>query len=371
MVTDSGPAHDARSVLEAPLDSLPSPEDVVRAAMAWHFDERTGSPFWLQRARSLPFDPRTDIRTPADLAHFPDVSAEWREVPVEDLIPRGCANGRPVVVYESGGTTGAPKRVATAGAVRPEEAWMSWLFDLHGVPHGANWLHVGPTGPHLFGLGLASVCRTRGGIFYSIDLDPRWVKKCIAEGRAEDAGRYAKHLIQQAATVLSTQRIEVMSITPPLLEGMSGNPQLAELIRAKVKAIVWAGTSMSTESRRLLETEILPNVRLIGLYGNTMMGGAVQRPRQPGDTEDCVMQAFYPYVQLSVIDPKTRAEVPHGQRGQVLMNRLDREVFLPNVPERDSVLRIAPVPGFPGDGVADVQPLAVAADDDDVIEGVY
>ena len=39
------------SVLDAPPDSKLDPEEFVRAAMAWHFDPETGSPFWLERAR--------------------------------------------------------------------------------------------------------------------------------------------------------------------------------------------------------------------------------------------------------------------------------------------------------------------------------
>ena len=40
-------------VLDLPYDVSPDPEEFIRAAMEWHFDPETGSPFWLDRARSL------------------------------------------------------------------------------------------------------------------------------------------------------------------------------------------------------------------------------------------------------------------------------------------------------------------------------
>jgi hypothetical protein len=351
------------------MGALPSPDQVVQAAMAWHFDEKTGSPFWLERARSLPFDPRTDIRTVADLKHFPNVSAEWRNVPAEDLIPRGSIGLGTTMVYESGGTTGAPKRTVEVGGWR-QEAWSSWMLDQHAIPHGINWLHIAPTGPHLFGEATARLADRRGGIFFSVDLDPRWVKKCIGEKRPEEAARYGKHLLEQAAWVLKTQRIGLINTTPPLLEAIAGYPPLADLVRAKVKALTWAGTAMSKETRRLLENEVFPGIPIVGIYGNTMMGAAPQRPRRPGDTEDCVFQPFHPYVQLSVVDPKTKADVAYGQRGQILLHRIERDVFLPNSLERDSAILVPQVPGFGGPGVADVQTFA-AFDDAEVIEGVY
>ena len=33
----------------------------VRETVAWHFDPATGSPFWLERAKSFDFDPVKDV----------------------------------------------------------------------------------------------------------------------------------------------------------------------------------------------------------------------------------------------------------------------------------------------------------------------
>ena len=42
----------------------------VREVVHWHFDPETGCPFWLERAKTLDFDPRTDIKTYDDLERF-------------------------------------------------------------------------------------------------------------------------------------------------------------------------------------------------------------------------------------------------------------------------------------------------------------
>ena len=102
------------SLLDVPRDAPPEdPEAYLRAAIAWHFGEDTGSPFWLRAAKTLDFDPLTDVNTFADLRLFPNLLNELRSVPVEDLIPRGYGSPPPVPqIFESGGTTGAPKRTA-------------------------------------------------------------------------------------------------------------------------------------------------------------------------------------------------------------------------------------------------------------------
>jgi hypothetical protein len=106
------PKKPSFSILDAPASARPDPDEFVQAAMQWHFSEETGSAFWLSKASSLGFDPRHEVKSTGDLARFPNIVNELRDVPAEDLIPRGY-KGRPdvVSVFESGGTTGAPKRV--------------------------------------------------------------------------------------------------------------------------------------------------------------------------------------------------------------------------------------------------------------------
>src|SRR4051812_15195150 len=72
------------ALLDVPRDRAPQDADAyLRTAMAWHFGEDTGSRFWLDAAKSLDFDPLTDVTTFDELRQFPNLVDELRSVPVE------------------------------------------------------------------------------------------------------------------------------------------------------------------------------------------------------------------------------------------------------------------------------------------------
>jgi hypothetical protein len=133
--------HHTDAVLDRPADQVPETQELIEAAMQWHFGSQTGSRYWLERAKTLDFDPRRDVHTHADLRLFPNVVDELRDVQVNDLIPRGYGSTDDLLgVFESGGTTGAPKRVICMAD------WMErWLA--FSTP---NWrraaAHAAPTG---------------------------------------------------------------------------------------------------------------------------------------------------------------------------------------------------------------------------------
>ncbi len=196
------------------------------------------------------------------------------------------------------------------------------------------------------------------------------MKKLIASGRADLADDYAEHLVDQAAFVLRTQDIGVMTITPPLLERLARRDELVDLVNEKVRAIRWGGTQMDADSRHLYRTEIFPGIPLYGHYGSTMILGIAGQRFGPGDDDPCVFDTFSPYVTFSVVDPATGEPVAHGQRGQVVMNHVSKGLLLPNNPERDLATRVESPAGGVGDSVADIAPMA-RFDDETVIEGVY
>ncbi|MEH0547960.1 phenazine antibiotic biosynthesis protein [Streptomyces sp. B21-105] len=359
-------------VLDLPLDVRPEPDELVQAAMEWHFNPDTGSRFWLERAKTLPFDPRSDVRTHEDLKLFPNVAAELRDVRAEDLIPRGYGQRPDVIgVFESGGTTGAPKRVVLLQDwLQRMVHWSNTNLDAHGFPAGANWLGLVPTGPHIVGEYFRRSATSHGRRGFTIDLDPRWVKKLISGGRSADADAYAEHLIDQAAFVLRTQDIGVLTITPPLLERIARRDDLAELVNEKVRAVRWGGTQLDPDSRYLYKTEVFPKTVLCGNYGSTMiLGFAGERPDLPEDA-GCVFDSYSPYVTFSVVDPETLRPVAYGDRGRVLVHHVSKSFFLPNNLERDVATRIEPLAGQIGDAVADIAPVATF-ENEAVIEGVY
>ncbi|MET9508569.1 AMP-binding protein [Streptomyces flavidovirens] len=345
--------------------------EFVREMMKWHFSPETGSPFWLKRAKTLDFDPLTDVRDFDDLGLFPNVVDELRDVGVRELIPLGYGDEHDARVYESGGTTGQPKRVMfTAEWERRSIEWFSERLDAHDVPRNIDWLSAVPSGPHNVGAMAAQTAAARGGLNFGIDLDPRWVKKLLAEGRRDMAGAYTDHLIEQIGYILSSQDVGVLFATPPMLEHLAQHDDLVELVNRKIRTIIWGGTHLDADTRDLLRDEVFPSTKLVGGYGSTMMlGTSVERPGLRDD-EPCVFDSFAPYTTFRVIDPETGQVVPYGERGQVVVNHMSRAALLVNNIERDCATRIAPAAGSIGDSVADVAPAASfggAA----VIEGVY
>ncbi len=332
----------------------------VQALIRWHFDPATGSPYWLRRATTLPFDPLTEIRSFDDLSRFPDVADEWRQIPAGDLIPAGATTD--FAVWETGGTTGPPTRIIdgverTRGIERIDA-----ILDQHHFPRSPSghpgWLHLGPTGPHLVGTNVGRLARRRGYLSYTIDLDPRWVKRLYREERPQDARHYMQHLVDQALNLLRTQPVQVLSATPPILQALCEQPEAYAHLAGSVRGIIWFGTSLSPEALRLLEEELLPNARLVGWYGNTLMGIACQRPRRPGDPHPCIFTPPVPGAILRLVDPADPIRrVAPGEEGQVRISLLNRELFLPWHLERDRAVRVASAQPDLWDDVANVAPL--------------
>jgi phenylacetate-coenzyme A ligase PaaK-like adenylate-forming protein len=359
-------------VLDVPFDVQPDPDEFIRAAMDWHFSPTTGSRFWLERTKSLEFDPRADVKRFEDLPLFPNVANELRDVRAQDLIPQGYGPNPEVIgVFESGGTTGAPKRIVLLGDWCDHLlAWYAAYMDARGMPRNCNWLVMIPSGPHVVGELWRRLAAALGGLSFMIDLDPRWVKRLIAAGKADEAEAYGEYLIDQAALVLQTQDVDILLCTPPLLERLARREDLVELVRQKVQAIEWVGTHMDADTRQLYRTEVFPGLALAGGYGTTL--GLAGLPERPGlDNDDpCIFDPFSPYTTFSVVEPATGHTVAYGERGQVLMNHVSKSFLLPNNLERDLATRIRPLEGQIGDSIADVTPLE-RFDDEPVIEGVY
>lgn len=351
-------------------DVAVDPDDYISALMTWHFGAETGSPYWLRRAQSLDFDPIKDVRTFADLGLFPNVINEFREIPVEDLIPRGLdgEDRRIAGIYESGGTTGAPKRFVMF------DSWMEFMLgwdEFHYAQLGTmNTLAIAPSGPHMFGEFASRRARRHNGVRFTVDLDPRWIKQLIARGDTEEADRYAEHLIDQAAHILSTQSVGILLTTPPLLERIARRDGLVELVRQQVKFICWTGAHLDADSRDIFTQEIFPGIPFKGSYGSTtILGMSRERPDERPDGL-AVFDPPSPYIAFRVVHPETGVDVEFGERGQVVMNHLTKYALMPNNLERDTALKVEPLTGTLGCAVADVSPVTTF-DNNSVIEGVY
>ncbi|MFY1669641.1 hypothetical protein ACN27G_06740 [Plantactinospora sp. WMMB334] len=378
-------------------------DELVRAVLRWHFDPATGSPFWRDMARRLDFDPLRDVTGRADLARFPDVSTALTRVAVEELVPRGCAGER-LRVFESGGTLGPPKRIVELGSRRRALDWVDSVLRRHGDARhtsdadrdrngadrtrggadrngggadrngggGGHWLHVGPTGPHIVGRSVGLLAARHGATCCYVDFDPRWVRRVLADGDRATARAYIAHVLDQAEEVLRTQNVTVMFATPPVIEAACRRRELEKLLVKRLRLLIWSGTSIGDETLRLLSEEIFPDIPVVGIYGNSLMGIAPQRPRAADDEPACVFQPYHPYALVEVVDPeRPERAVGYGERGRVRVNLLTRDMFLPAVLERDTAIRVAPAAGYDGDGLAGIRPYTPAKAGGTLIEGVY
>jgi phenylacetate-coenzyme A ligase PaaK-like adenylate-forming protein len=357
------------SLLDVPRSvRIEDPEAYLHAAMSWHFGEDTGSRFWLRIAQRLDFNPLTDVRTFTDLRLFPNLVNELRDVPVEDLIPRGYGSPPPLPqIFESGGTTGPPKRTAQLPDwIAQVVQWQSEDFATGGFVPGKGFLCLMPSGPHGVGYFSRLVAERLGAVFHAIDIDPRWVKTVAARNAAAEVAAYVEHVIQQAVFVLQTQNVANLHTTPPLLEAIARNDRVVDLVNDKIRYLLLSGAHVDLDTLDLLR-EIFPNTTITMAFGSTMvLSQAVTRT----DGDSFVFDPRTPYVVFWVVDPDTGEQVPYGQQGQVVMNHISKGMFIPNNLERDLAIRMPGPAGQLSDSVSAVRPVATF-EGDAVIEGVY
>ena len=261
------------SLLDVPRSvPIDDPEAYLRAAIAWHFGEETGSAFWLRAAKTLDFDPLTDVTTFTDLRLFPNLLTELRNVPVEDLIPRGYGSPPPVPqVFESGGTTGAPKRTAQLPDwVAQVTEWQTEDFATGGFVRGQGFLCLMPSGPHGVSYFSRRVSERLGAAFHAIDIDPRWVKKIGARNAVAEVAAYLDHVLEQATHVLQTQNVANLHATPPMLEAIARNDDLVDLVNAKIRYLLLSGAHVDADTLDLLDGLLARRVPIdaLGLQGH-------------------------------------------------------------------------------------------------------
>jgi phenylacetate-coenzyme A ligase PaaK-like adenylate-forming protein len=341
----------------------------VREVVQWHFNPETGAPFWLEFARRAGFDPRREVQGYEDLGRFGGFEDEWlRGGPVQKWIPRGLA-GRPVYVFETGGSTGVPKARISIDDFRTDyEMFSATLPDEH-FPKGADWLHVGPSGPRRLRLAVEHLAQYRGGICFMVDLDPRWVIKLIKMGEMAMMEKYKQHVVDQALTLLKAHdNIRCLFTTPKLLEALSEKVSLKKM---GIKGVFCGGTEMTPQFHRFAVEELLDGVYFAPTYGNTLMGLAVHKPRtRPDDPWDILYYPPAPRAMIEVVDPdRPERVVDYGKTGRVRLTTLTREFFMPRFLERDEAEREPPCEAYPWDGVRNVRPFSRFQTA--VVEGVY
>src|SRR5262245_8180742 len=254
----------------------------VREIVDWHFDPATGCPFWLDFAAKTGWDPRRDVKGFAGLERFGPFQDEWlRGGPVQRWIPRGLA-GKPVFVFETGGTTGVPKTRVAFDDFRTDYELFSETLPDEFFPKGSNWLMLGPSGPRRLRLSVEHLAQYRGGICFCVDLDPRWVIRLIQKGWGEHLQAYKDHVIDQAVTILGAGHdIHCLFATPKLLEALALRLEAngKTLRKAGITGIFSGGTEFTPQWNRFAQEELLDGAYMTPTYGNTLLGLAASGPR--------------------------------------------------------------------------------------------
>jgi hypothetical protein len=355
----------------------------VREITQWHFSPDTGTPFWIEKAKTYKFNPLKDVQGFADLKLFPLFEDEWlRASPSTDIsqwVPRAYWGKKPVYVFETGGTTGIPK-----SRIVVEDHWidyemMSETLPDEYFPKGSHWLMLGPSGPRRLRLAIEHLAQHRGGICFSVDLDPRWVVKSLKARRIAEAEAYKEHCIDQALTILAAgHKIKCMFTTPKLLAALDqalragkleekrreiGFPvpegSLRSIPDAGITGIFSGGTEFTPQfTREACEEMLEGRTYMTPTYGNTLMGLACSKPVGPEDGYKISYYAPQPRAAVQVVDFNDYTKVvDYGKTGRALLTTLTKEFFMPLFPERDEGEREPPFEKFPWDGISGVRPF--------------
>jgi phenylacetate-coenzyme A ligase PaaK-like adenylate-forming protein len=346
----------------------------VREIVAWHFNPKTGAPFWLEKAKSFNFDPLKDVRGLADLNKFGLFEDDWlRGGPVRRFLPKALWD-KPTYVFETGGTTGIPKSRVVVDDFRIDyEQFSDSLPDKY-FPKGSNWMMLGPSGPRRLRLAVEHLCQTRGGICFCVDLDPRWVVKLIKKGWMEHLKAYQEHVIDQALTILSAGHdVKCLFTTPKLLDALAGRLEKdgSSIAGTGITGIFCGGTEMTSQWIRFAIEELLGRgVYIAPTYGNTLMGLAASEMPTAEQNYKIAYYAPQPRAAVQVVDfDDPDKVVDYGQSGRVMLTTLTKELFIPRFLERDEGEREPPSAKYPWDGVSGVKPFrGIAAQ---TVVGVY
>jgi phenylacetate-coenzyme A ligase PaaK-like adenylate-forming protein len=337
----------------------------VKEIVQWHFSPETGTPFWLDKAEALDFDPVQEVQTFADLSKLPLFEDEWlRGGPVRRWVPLAYAE-RPIFVFETGGTTGVPKsRIAIEDFRVDYELFSDTLPDEY-FPPASNWLMLGPSGPRRLRLAVEHLAQYRGGICFCVDLDPRWVIKLIDKGWSEHLESYKSHVVDQAVTILQAGHdIKCMFGTPKLIEALALTleEQGTTIHEMGIQGIFSGGTEFTPQWTRFAVEELLDGAYITPTYGNTLMGLAASKPVSAEEGYKITYYAPQPRAVIQVVDPDDPTRiVEYGETGRVKLTTLTREFFVPGFLERDEGEREPPYDAYPWDGVSGVRPFGQLA----------
>jgi hypothetical protein len=343
-------------------------ETRLRTVLDLHFHPAHGSQYWLRRQEELGWNVCDRVRSLDDLDQLgPTPLDDLRRFPIRDFIPQAFHRRLDrFLVGETAGTSGAPRPTA----YREDEFQAAFIDPFLRVaaatdfPRGEPWLWVGPSGPHIIGKVVRELARQTDGMDpWSVDFDPRWVKRLAAGSLARQ--RYLDHVTEQALDVLNREQIGVLFLTPPALTALA--TRMTDRQREAIHGIHYGGLSIAPESMNEFRA-MFPNAVHLAGYGNTLFGvlmEAVDQPRHNLDYYPLGDRLRFRVLPWQAADTCADSLEP-GQRGRVVFDRLDESCLLVGVMERDEATVVplsaaARALGGTQDGLRDPRPPAALA----------
>ncbi len=323
-------------------------DEWIKHVINIHIDHRGGSPFWIDRAKRLNFDPlKKTYRRYEDLMEFGIMREhELAGRPLMDFIPKRFWHRRSeFIIGETGGTSGLIKTTAYSHK-EFREAFVDNFVSVakkRGFIEGVNWLYLGPTGPHIIGKAASACARAMSSIEpFMVDFDPRWFGKLPLNSIPRR--RYVEHILSQAIRIIRTQHIEVIFATPKIIESLI--PLLSDKERDRIRGVHFGGMPLDKDLYRRLHKEVFRDAVFISGYGNTLFGVALEI-----ETDESYDITYYPFGKRLLFEVVKSSEpetiVNNGEEGRLIFSRFDETFMIINLLERDIVTKVESNLNFP------------------------
>lgn len=338
-------------------------------------DPDLGSPFMIKSATEKGVQ-KGDVTSWEELAeHFgPTDPNTFRDHSVKYTITKWAYDykknhpGAELSIVETGGTTGLPKKgIQLGNLTRTDFENMNWynindtsfellvklnleVFKDFNIPLGLNWLVIVPTGPHTIGKYFIKTWeRDVSDLIYTIDLDPRFIKKAMMAD-PKIGGMYLQHLQDQTMNIVKQEFPNIQGIftTGVLLEKMF--PMVQRLRQqGDLQAIAHGGTPMPEETYKILTEDL--GLPVTGYYGQSLFGTLFQTSELDGFNID-----YYPHPRFSTFvisdENDISSRVNFGEVGTVTSQRVSPETVIPALVQNGDLGEfIKPKGRFSGTGV--------------------
>ena len=326
--------------------------------LAIHFDPNLGTPYWLDRQHQLGIDARKDIRSIDTLSLLGEMSQ--RDLAGQDLrafIPRRFHDQmHRFIIGQTGGTTGDGVWTAYLDHEFVQAFITPFVIAAKHLkfPTRAQWLFVGPSGPHIIGKVIGALANAMESADpFTIDLDPLWVRRLEPGSFARQ--RYLTHIIDQTMRVINAQSIGVLFSTPPVIEALA--LEMSQAQRHGIGAIHFGGMQLTSQQLAKIACDF-PHALLLAGYGNTLMGCCLELDA-PSNRSHLDYYPFGDRLILEIVDQDGHP-VPDGDEGRVRFTRLDDGFLIVSMRERDLARRVAliknPPSGYASHGIRDPHP---------------